>query len=179
MNIKISNEEENNKKLEVLADNIRPVRAPRGKKGKKFANKDYMLSVLDKVNGVLEERSSAFFAKEGEIIKAIAQRDRMRDIRKQAKIEKLNSTKARLLDAKKKVVGGKGDHRKFDDQDVSLSDEKSFRVSNKSFGKSEFSKDRGSKYAGSRTQSKDMPKKFSKAGPKGDLSKPRKRVSFK
>ena len=104
-----------NTAVEKLAESIKPVRPPRRKKGKSFADKDFMLGVLEKANEALEERHNAFFAKESEIIKAIARRDRMRESRKQAKADKVSKMKARLTETKRKVVGGKGDHRKFED----------------------------------------------------------------
>lgn len=127
--------DDENLALERLSEKIKPINLSRSKKGKKFADKDFMLLALNKVNEVLEERSSKFFDKESEIIKAISQRDRMRETRKQSKIDKLNQMKTRISDAKKKVVGGKGDHRKFEEIENQSFSKKNIKTTGKSISK--------------------------------------------
>ena len=72
------------------------IRPKRIKKGKKFANSDFMLSLIDDVNRGLEGRIQASLEKEAEVIKVMAIREKKKVAKKEAKGRHLQSVKEKL-----------------------------------------------------------------------------------
>ncbi|PJF18807.1 hypothetical protein PSACC_01362 [Paramicrosporidium saccamoebae] len=117
----------NYSKIEELAKKVKPVRVS-SKKGKKFADKSFMMSLVDSVNKVQEEKIQSTLERESEILKRLTQRENNKSKKRETKSDKVKRMKDRLQKGgkgkgkgqdKEKGRGqdkgkGKGDHRNFD-----------------------------------------------------------------
>jgi hypothetical protein len=112
-----SNPEIDIAELEALAKTVKPAKV-RGKKGKKFADKSFMLSLVDKVNLGQEQKIQQSLERESEVLKRLAHRGG-RNQKKETKKDKVTRMKNKLLKGNKKGQKdennskGKGDHRSF------------------------------------------------------------------
>jgi hypothetical protein len=110
-------------KIEELAKGVKPVRVS-AKKGKKFADKSFMMSLVDSVNKVQEEKIQSTLERESEILKRLTQREKNKSKKRETKSDKVKKMKDKLQKGgkgqnkeKEKEKGkgkGKGDHRNFD-----------------------------------------------------------------
>ena len=87
------------------------------KKGKVFAARSTMLSIIDQVNGVQDEKIRQLQEKDLELLKRMAQREASQRQRKESKGE-------RLREAKERLKQGKGAKLHKNEQDDSESNKK-------------------------------------------------------
>lgn len=90
------------------------------KKIKKFADKDYMMSLIDKVNTKHEIVISSKLERESEYLKKTANKKvkgRERKTKKELRTERIEKVKDRIRTSKNDPSNrGRGDHRKFEDE---------------------------------------------------------------
>ena len=102
-------------KIEAKAERVAPLRKPGGKKGKKFADTACMLALVDDANKSLENKATAFFEREGEILRRIALRDKQREAKKAMRAKKLEEIKDRMRNKRRSAIdNSKGKHVKDD-----------------------------------------------------------------
>lgn len=104
--------------LEALAEQIGPAVKGKGKKGKKFADQAYMLSLVDSINKIQEEQIQSRLGHEAEILKRLVRRDQVRKRSREDKKERVTKMKDKLRQKGKSAAPeaapsskGKGDHR--------------------------------------------------------------------
>lgn len=112
-------------KIEAKAEQVAPLQRPGGKKGKKFADTTCMLSFVDDANRNLEAKATAFFEREGEILRRISQRDKQREAKKASRTKKLDDIKERMRNKRRSAIdNSKGKHNKENTGDDKSDDER-------------------------------------------------------
>lgn len=105
--------------LEALAEQIKPAKT-KAKKGKKFADQTYMLSLVDSINKVQEVKIQNSLERTSEALKRLVKRDQSKKLKRETKGDKVAKMKEKLRQKGKSkptessLGKNKGDHRKFE-----------------------------------------------------------------
>lgn len=106
---------------QIIGEEPKPLKSQLApKKVKKFADKDFMMSLIDKVNTKHEVVISSKLERESEYLKKTANKKtkgRERKTKKEIRTERIEKVKDRIRASKNDPSNrGRGDHRKFEDE---------------------------------------------------------------
>lgn len=82
-------------RLEILAKNIKPAKT-KSKKGKKFADTQFMLALVEDVNKKQEEKIQTLLENETELLKRLVRKEKSRQMRKETRKDKVAKMKEKL-----------------------------------------------------------------------------------
>lgn len=101
-----------NESLLQLAQKVKPVKS-RTKKGKKFADTSFMMSIADEINIQQESKIQASLSREAEKLKVLVGKEKrkLNRVKKETQKERIEKTKEKLRNQKATIGKSRGDHR--------------------------------------------------------------------